>query len=127
VITLTDEGRRRLDAIRGEITLPEAPQHQAWREAQLAASERIAGFRGDLRGALEEAIAQLEGDHEADSDTWFEFGERLRHSSRLFASAIHCLREWPEPDDFHIDKDEPPHNQRRRRSVHDWDNSSFPY
>lgn len=127
VITLTDEGRRRLDAIRGEITLPEAPQHQVWREAQLAASERIVGFRGDLRGALDEAIALLDADHEADSNTWFEFSERLRHSGRLLASAIHCLREWPEPDDSHIDKDDPPYNQRGRRSVRGWDSSSFPY
>jgi hypothetical protein len=42
-ITLTDTGQKRLDAVRGEITLPEAPQHQAWREAQLAAGQRIAG------------------------------------------------------------------------------------
>jgi DNA-binding PadR family transcriptional regulator len=127
LMTLTDKGRRRLDAVRGEITLPEAPQHQVWREAQLAASERIAGFRGDLRGALDEAIALLEANQEADSNTWFEFSERLRHTSRLYASAIHCLREWPEPDDSHIDKDDPPFNQRRRRSVRDWDNSSFLY
>jgi DNA-binding PadR family transcriptional regulator len=121
LITLTDEGRRRLNAARGEITLPEAPQHQVWREAQLAASERIAGFRGDLRGVLDEATALLEADHEADSNTWFQLSERLHHTGRLFASAIHCLREWPEPDDAQADKDDPPYNQRGRRTIRAWD------
>jgi DNA-binding PadR family transcriptional regulator len=127
LMTLTDKGRRRLDAVRGEVTLPEAPQHQVWREAQLAASERIPDFRSDLRSALDEAIALLDADHEADSDTWFQLSERLRHTGRLLASAIYCLREWAEPDDSRIDRDDPPHNQRRRRSVRDWDSSSFPY
>jgi hypothetical protein len=125
-ITLTDTGQRRLDAVRGEITLPEAPQHKAWREAQLAASQRIAGFRSDLRGTLDEAIALLEADHEADSNTWFDISERLRHTSRLLASAIHCLREWPEPDDSRIDIDDPPYKQQGRRHVWGWD-SEFPY
>jgi DNA-binding PadR family transcriptional regulator len=125
-ITLTDKGQRRLDAVRGEIALPEAPQHQAWREARHAASQRIAGFRGDLRGALDEAIALLEADHEADSNTWFEISERLRHTSRLLASAIHCLREWAEPDDSQLDIDEPPYKQQGRRHVWGWD-SEFPY
>jgi DNA-binding PadR family transcriptional regulator len=127
VITLTDTGQRRLDAIRDEIALPEAPQHQAWREAQLAASERIAGFRGDLRSALDEAIALLEIDHEANSNTWFEFSERLHHTSRLLASAIHCLREWPEPDDSQLDKDDPSYKQQGRRFVRGWDSQQFPY
>jgi DNA-binding PadR family transcriptional regulator len=126
-ITLTDKGQRRLDAVRDEITLPEAPQHQAWREARHAASDRIAGFRGDLRGALDEAIALLEADHESDSNTWFEFSERLHHTGRLFASAIHCLREWPEPDDSRIDTDDPPYKQQGRRHVWAWDSTNFPY
>jgi len=127
VIAITDTGQRRLDAVRGEITLPEAPQHREWREAKLAASERIPDFRSDLRSTLDEAIALLETDHEADSNTWFELSERLRHTGRLLASAIHCLREWPEPDDARIDKDDPPYNQRGRRSVSGWDSTSFPY
>jgi DNA-binding PadR family transcriptional regulator len=125
-ITLTDTGQRRLDAARGEITLPEAPQHQLWREAQLAAGNRIAGFRGDLRGALDEAIALLEADQDADSNTWFEISERLRHTSRLVASAIHCLREWPEPDDSRVDIDDPPYKQQGRRHFWSWD-GEFPY
>jgi DNA-binding PadR family transcriptional regulator len=125
-ITLTDMGQRRLDVVRGEITLPEAPQHQAWREARHAASERIAEFRRDLRGTLDEAIALLEADHEADSNTWFEFSERLRHTSRLVASAIYCLREWPEPDDSQLDTDDPPYKQQGRRHFWGWD-SQYPY
>jgi len=112
--------------VRGEITLPEAPQHQAWREAHLAASQRIAGFRSDLRGTLDEAITLLEADHEPDSNMWFEFSERLRYTSRLLASAIYCLREWPEPHDSHIDIDDPPYKQQGRRHFWGWD-GEFPY
>ncbi len=122
VMTLTAEGRQRLDALRGEIDpLPEAPQHQVWREARAAAGERIAGFRGDLRGALDEAIRLLEADHESDSATWFALSERLHQAGRLYASAIHCLREWPEPDDSHADNDDPPYRQRGRRHIRGWD------
>jgi hypothetical protein len=121
---ITDAGRRRLAAARrADLVppLPEAPQHRRWREAQAAASERIAGFRGELRGALDEAIAALEADHEADSATWFEFSERLRKKCWLLAAAIHCLREWPEPDDAHADSDDPPYRQGGRRDIHGWD------
>ncbi|HEX3520387.1 MAG TPA: hypothetical protein VHT29_15250 [Solirubrobacteraceae bacterium] len=123
---LTREGHKRLDAVRAAIVLPESPQHQRWSEARNAAGERIAGFRGDLRGALDEAIALLEADHETDSTTWFELSERLRQAGRLFASAIHCLREWPEPNDSQPDKDDPPYSQRARRQIHGWD-SDFPF
>jgi hypothetical protein len=43
-------------------TLPEAPQHRRWREARTAATERIAGFRCDLRSALDEAISHYGND-----------------------------------------------------------------
>lgn len=126
---LTDTGDQRLEALRraGELgSLPEPPQHRAWREAQVAASERIAGFRGELRGALDQAIRLLEADHGSDSNTWFELSEHLRHAGRLYASAIHCLREWPEPDDSQADTDDPPYGQRGRRQIRGWD-SEFPY
>jgi hypothetical protein len=120
---LTNNGRARLETQRDNATesLPEAPQHRRWREARTAASERIAGFRSDLRGALDEAIARLEADQEADSATWFEFSERLHDTCWRFASAVHCLREWPEPDDSRADTDEPPYNQRGRRHTRGWD------
>jgi DNA-binding MarR family transcriptional regulator len=121
LMTLTAEGRARLDALRDEIgSLPEAPQHQRWREAQAAASERIAGFRGDLAGALDEGIALLDAD-EADSATWFELSERLHQAGRRLASAIYCLREWPESHDARVDSDNPPFNQRGRRNTSGWD------
>jgi DNA-binding transcriptional regulator PaaX len=56
---LTDKASRRLDAVRSKLTLPEATQHRRWREARAAAGERIAGFRADLRGTLDEAIDLL--------------------------------------------------------------------
>ncbi|HTD09928.1 MAG TPA: hypothetical protein VK680_13650 [Solirubrobacteraceae bacterium] len=118
---LTTKGRQRLDAVRAKIALPEAPQHQRWRRARSAADERIAGFRGDLRGTLDEAISLIEADHEADSAAWFELSERLQQAGRLFASATHCLREWPEPDDSQPDTDDAPYRQRARRQVHGWD------
>jgi DNA-binding MarR family transcriptional regulator len=119
---LTTTGRKRLDAVRAEITLPESPQHQRWSEARTAANERIAGFRGDLRGALDEAINLLEADIEADSATWFEFSQRLHQAGRLLASAIYCLYEWPEPDDSQPDTDnDAPYHQRARRQIYGWD------
>jgi DNA-binding transcriptional regulator PaaX len=120
--SLTAKGRKRLDAIRADVTLPESPQHQRWREARVAASQRIAGFRGDLRSALDEAIGLLEAAHEADSAAWFEISERLHQAGRLFASAIYCLREWQEPDDTHADSDDDaPYRQHGRRNIHGWD------
>jgi hypothetical protein len=108
-------------ATTGAHGLPESPQHTRWREARTAASQRITGFQGELRGALDEAIALLEADHEADSATWFALSERLRQAGRMFASSTYCLREWPEPDESCADMDEPPHEQRHRRSFRGWD------
>jgi hypothetical protein len=82
--------------------------------------------RGDLRGRLDEAVGLLEVDHEADSASWFELSERLRQASRRFASAIHCLREWPEPEDSHQDNDDVSFGQRGRRNIHGWD-SELPF
>ena len=118
---LTDMGSRRLDAVRSELTLPEAAQHQRWREAQIEASDRITGFRGDLRGALDEAIALLEADHEADSGVWFDLSERLQRASWRLGSAIYCLREWQEPDDSAPDEDDAPYSQKGRRYTRGWD------
>jgi DNA-binding PadR family transcriptional regulator len=116
--TLTANGHTRLDAARGEIApLPEAPQHRRWREAQHAASEQIAEFRGDLRGAVDEALRLLEADHESNSTAWYELSDRLRNACRRLASAIYCLREWPEPDDSHPDIDDPPYGQQGRREI----------
>jgi hypothetical protein len=96
LLALTDAGRSQLEtASEVRHSLPESPQHQRWSEARTAAAERIAGFRGDLRDALDEATSLLEADTEADSATWFEMSERLHQAGRLLASATYCLREWP--------------------------------
>jgi DNA-binding PadR family transcriptional regulator len=112
---LTDKGSRRLDAVRSDLTLPEAAQHQRWREARVEASDQIAGFRGDLRGTLDEAAALLEADHEAESAVWFELSHRLRDA------CWRCLREWQEPDDSAPDIDDAPYIQKGRRYTRGWD------
>jgi DNA-binding PadR family transcriptional regulator len=118
---LTPKGSRRLDAVRDGLTLPEAGQHRRWREAQAAASERIAGLRADMRGVLDEAIALLEAEHESDSATLYKLGERLNTQCRRVASATYILREWQEPDDSAPDVDNAPYNQHGRRSTRAWD------
>jgi hypothetical protein len=100
---------------------PEAPQHQRWREAHNAASHRITEFRDELRDALDEAIVLLEADHDADSAAWYATSDRLHQAGRKLASAIYCLREWPEPDDAKPDKDDPPYKQHGRRNIRGWD------
>jgi DNA-binding transcriptional regulator PaaX len=118
---LTSKGRKRLNAVRTELTLPEAPQHRRWRDARAAAGERIAGFRADLRAALDRATNLLDTDEDTDSATWFELSERLNQAGRLLASATYCLRDWAEPDDAHPDLDNPPYTQRGRRHIGSWD------
>jgi hypothetical protein len=112
---------RRLGIVRDGLTLPESGQHRRWREARTEASNRIAGFRGDLRGTLDEVIALLEADHEADSAVWFDLSERLQRVSWRLGSAIYCLREWQEPDDSAPDVDDAPYRRHGRRSTRDWD------
>ena len=46
---------------RNETTmLPESPQHRKWRHSREAASERIQGYREELRALLDEADALLD-------------------------------------------------------------------
>jgi hypothetical protein len=94
LLAVTEAGRSQLEiASEIRLSLPEAPQHQCWREARSAAAERIPGFRADLREALKEATNLLEANQEADSATWFKMSERLHLSGRLLASATYCLRD----------------------------------
>lgn len=111
VWTLTPKGRRQLEAA-GLVTLPESPQHRAWRESRSKAVERMAEFRRELRDALKDARALL-ADRGASSDSWFELGERLQRACSLVGSATHCLREWAEPSDDEPDVDEGPWLGRR--------------
>ncbi len=118
---LTDMGSRRLDAVRSELTLPESTQHRIWREAQVAAGERITEFRTNLRSVLDDVNGLLDTDAPIPSATWFECGERLQRASWLLASATHCLHEWQKPDDSAPDTDDAPYGQKGRRSTRDWD------
>jgi len=123
---LTSAVRRRLQRARraGKVPgLPESPQHRAWREARAAAAQEIERFRQELRDCLEQALLLLDVDPQADSDAWFQVGERLRLPCRRLGSAVHCLREWQEPDDAHadIDTDARPSYRVGRRSIRYWD------
>lgn len=118
---LTAKGRRRLNAVGGDLTLPESPQHQRWREARAAARQRIAGFRSEVRGMLDEAVDLLESDPDASSATWFKLADRLHDICWRLASAIYCLREWNEPDDSVADIDDAPYRQIGRRHTRGWD------
>jgi hypothetical protein len=70
---------------------------------------------------LDEAIALLKADHEAHSATWYKLSDRLHQAGRKLASAIYCLSEWPEPNDSHPDRDDPPYKQQGRSQIRGWD------
>jgi len=61
VYTTTRKGAKLLrDA--EPVQLPESPQHRQWREARAAATERVGGFRDDLRALLERGAALVADD-----------------------------------------------------------------
>ena len=118
--TLTARGRGRLGAARrrGALDpLPESPQHRTWRRAREQAATRLEGICGSVLAALEEADAVMGGgdSRPGDSTAHFEVGERLGHEFWRLGVAVHCLREWPEPDDPHrdVDGDDGAHAGRR--------------
>lgn len=87
--------------------LPESPQHRAWRQAQVLASQEIDRFAAELRRACDDAAALLRSElqEEVRSDAWLELGARMARDCRLLASARHCLSEWPEPVETSADVD----------------------
>lgn len=106
---LTSAGCARLRRARraGEVPrLPESPQHRAWRDARMAATQEIERFRARLRERLREGARLLGAEEPAHSDAWLELGEELQRDCRRLASATHCLREWLEPSDCRSDVDE---------------------
>jgi hypothetical protein len=126
---LTSTGRRRLQRARqaGNVPeLPESPQHRAWRNARASAAQEIERFRQGLRECLEQGLALLDADPPADSDAWFLLGQRLCPACSRLGSAVHCLREWQEPDDAHadIDHDAVPRvgafHRVGRRNIRSW-------
>lgn len=126
---LTSTGRRLLATSKrkGEaVVLPESPQHRKWRHSRTAATERIEGYREELRALLDEADALLEAGTRAHSDLWFCLAKRLPVPATSIGAAIYCLMEWPEPDDTRLDIDDysDPHDSNldaeeleRRRSL----------
>jgi hypothetical protein len=121
LVAITRAGRQTLAKARkadevGE--LPESPQYRKWRQARIAAAERIEGFRQQVRDALEEA-ANLLDTKQASSDVWFSIAGRLKTECRQLGSATYCLREWPEPDDERADVDE----VLGRRNVWQWEDA----
>jgi hypothetical protein len=125
VWALSSTGRRRLQRVERTdkvLELPESPQHRAWRDAQATAAQEIERYRAELRERLEQALRLLDVDPFADSDAWFELGERLRPPCRRLGSAVHCLREWREPDDARADIDDDRTGYRSgRRNIRYWD------
>lgn len=116
LLVLTGAGRRSLAKARrsGTIALAESPQHRRWRHSRALAGERIDGFRQRLRATLDEARTLLDAT-EAPSDEWFRLASHLEKACWRLASAMYCLREWPEPDDVRADVDE--EEFRGRRNV----------
>lgn len=101
-----------------EVALPESPQHRRWREAREAATERISGFRDDLRALMSEGAALL-ADEATDSEAWFVFGEKVGKACKRLASATYCLREWREPTDELADIEDS--RRHGRRNPRNWD------
>lgn len=88
--------------------LPEAPQHRAWRAAREAAAQSLGLFAAELREDVREASALLDALSDGDappSEEWLALGPRLLGDCRRLGSALHCLREWPEPSDEVADRD----------------------
>jgi DNA-binding MarR family transcriptional regulator len=106
-LRLTSKGRERLARARREgrnLDLPEAPQHRRWRHAHDEATTRIDELRNDLRTTLT-ATNKLLQTGEPESKAALELLTRLRQESARLAWAIHCIHDWPEPDDAHVDID----------------------
>jgi hypothetical protein len=105
---LTDSGRARLRRAQRSSkppTLPESPQHRAWRNARTAAQQEIERFRGELHQLVQNADQLLDASSPPPSDAWFELAESLRRACRRVGSASHCLYEWDEPSDARADLD----------------------
>lgn len=117
---LTRAGRARLTRARrdGELQLPESPQHRLWREKHAQAVEGMRDYRARLGEALAQAGVLID-DESGDSMRWQTLSKRLKVRSELFGSAIHCAREWAEPDDATRDVwDARPLEDRRRILWH---------
>lgn len=108
---LTPRGRGRLGAARrrGALEpLPESPQHRTWRHARVEAATRLEGICGAVLAALEAADEVMGGGESrpGNSTAHLEVSKRLGHEFWRLRVAVHCMREWPEPDDARRDIDD---------------------
>jgi hypothetical protein len=98
---VTRAGRRRLAGMRrgGEYpVLPESPQHRVWRDSRRLTKQEMGRFREELSAALDEGT-QLLRLSSVSSAAWLDCSRRLSRAAGTLASAVHCLDEWPEPDE----------------------------
>lgn len=126
---LTRAGSRALAQAQREgraVELPESPQHRKWRRSRATASERIEGYREELRALFGQAEALLNASTQTRSDSWFDLAARLAAPAASIGAAIYCLMEWPEPDDARPDVDDysdpddenlDPEERKHRRSL----------
>ncbi len=117
---LTTDGRKQLAIARRkreDLRLPESPQHRAWRDARATAARRLDGLREQLRRSVNEATTLLADD--GDSDAYFRLRFRIGSQLERLGAAVHCLSEWPEPDDAHADVDDDSKYSAWRRNVYE--------
>lgn len=100
---LTAQGRARVDR-HALAALPDSPQLRAWRTAHTTAAQEIDRFGDEVASALSQAEALL-ARPACSSDEWFALAGHLRRVCWRMGSAVHCLREWPQPDDAVADVD----------------------
>jgi len=96
-------------------SLPESPQHRAWRNAHALAEQEIERFREELRATASASLELVDADPPVPSDVWFTLARDLRSAAWIVGSAIHCLYEWREPTDDRADIDT--HQERGEESL----------
>jgi DNA-binding XRE family transcriptional regulator len=70
------------------------------------AANGIDSFCTELGRDLDNASVLLARHRHVRSDAWFDLRDRLSRDCWRVGSALHCLYEWPEPDDATADRDD---------------------
>jgi hypothetical protein len=100
------QGARRAEVREAIVeALPESPQHRTWRHARESAAVGISEFLGLATTEVREAEAALRRPRIGSSGELMQIGNRLQLQLWRLASATHCLREWPEPNERRPDFD----------------------
>lgn len=107
---LTPRGTARLTAAQrdGDLErLPESPQHREWRHARETAQTQIGGIRRAATASVVDAHSLLTAGPDAppQSMSALELSERMQWQFWRLGTALHCLKEWPEPVDGQRDED----------------------